>query len=119
MLKQNYIQTSVDNENEKFFSFKTECDCYAHDLSIILEKEKDVNCISLVFYDKVYIGEDYDCGNWFKKLIFRIKCAFSCLFNDGFEIEHGFIFKGKDHLIQFQKYLNERIDLILKDKDCK
>ena len=112
MLKQTYIQTSVDNEKENYFSFKTECDCYAHDLSIILEK--DVNCISLTFYDKIYIGEYYDCGNWFKKLIFRIKCAFKCLFNDGFEIEHGFVFKGKEHLIQFQKYLNKRIDLILK-----
>lgn len=119
MLKQTYIQTSIDNEKENYFSFKTECDCYAHDLSIILEKEKDVNCISLTFYDKVYIGEDYDCENWFKKLIFRIKCAFKCLFHDGFEIEHGFIFKNKDHLIQFQKYLNERIDIILKNKENK
>lgn len=112
-MKSNFIQTSIDDKTNNFFSFKTECDCCAHDLSVIIDKDETL--IEMTLYDKVYIGEDYITRNWFRKLMFKFKCAFKCLFCDGFEIEHGFIFKGRDHLKQFQKYMNERIDFILKD----
>lgn len=120
-MKETYIETSliVNKNNEKFFSFKSECSCFSHDLKIQLRKDDNPEIISLSFYDDVYISEDYDCGNWFKKLIFKIKCAFKCLFCDGFEIEHEFVFKGKKHLKQFQDYFNEAANEILKDYNKK
>ena len=117
-MKDNYVQTCTSNVNEvlgdKYYSFKTECGCFSHDLQVHLEKNTLSESIEMTLYDNVYIGEDYDYGNWFKNILFRLKCAWKCLFRDGFEIEHAFVFKGDEHLRQFQQYFNERANEILK-----
>lgn len=116
-MKDNYVQTCTssikESLGEKFYSFKSECACFSHDIKVHLDKPFD-GIIELSLYDNVYIGEDYDYGNWFKNILFRLKCAWKCLFRDGFEIEHGFVFKGEEHLRQFQQYFNERCNEILK-----
>ena len=113
-MQTNYIQSSL--ETNDYFSVKTECSCFAHDLIIVIDKD-DFNEPEMIFYDTVYIGEDLDTGHWWRTLWRRIKCAFKCLFSDGFEVEHGFIFKNREHVKQFQIYLNQRIEKILEDDD--
>ena len=116
-MKDNFVETCISkidvHSDDKFYSFKTECACFSHDLKVHLEKSKDHDIIEMTFYDDVYIGEDCDYGNWFKNILFRLKCALKCLFRDGFEIEHAFVFKGEEHLKQFQQYFNERTNEIL------
>ena len=116
-MKDNYVQTGISSVREelgeKFYSFKSECSCFSHDIKVQLDKSFD-GIIELSLYDNVYIGEDYDYGNLFKNILFRLKCAWKCLFRDGFEIEHAFVFKGEEHLRQFQQYFNERCNEILK-----
>lgn len=122
-MKDNFVQTctSCINESlgEKFYSFKTECACFSHDLQIHIDtlgyndKEK---IVEMIMYDQVYIGEDYDHDNFIKRFLFRLKNAWKCLFGDGFEIEHEFVFKGEEHLRQFQKYFNDRVNDILGNK---
>jgi hypothetical protein len=119
----NYIQTSYSEVNaitqEKFYSFKSECACFDHDLKICLERNDDpsmINVIQVTFYDKVWIGEDFEIidKSLFKRILFRIKLAWKCFVNGGFEVEHGFVFKDVEHLKQFQQYFNERANEILK-----
>lgn len=117
-MKDNFVETCTSRVDEhlgdKFYSFKTECACFSHDLQVHLEKTSNPDIIEMTFYDDVYIGEDYDYENWFKNILFRLKCAWKCLFRDGFEIEHAFVFKGEEHLRQFQQYFNDRCNEILK-----
>ena len=124
-MTETYIETSLDNVDkitgEKYFSFKSECSCFSHDLKIQLESNNlndDKNgkkIIEMTFYDDVWIGEDFDLysKSFLKRILFRLKLAWKCLFKDGFEVEHGFVFKGEKHLRQFQKYFNERANTIL------
>lgn len=116
-MKDNYVQTCIssvrDELGEKFYSFKSECSCFSHDIEVQLDKSSN-GTIELALYDDVYIGEDYNYENWFKNILFRLKCAYNCLFNKGIKIEHGFVFKGEEHLKQFQHYFNERCNEILK-----
>jgi hypothetical protein len=116
-MKDNYVQTCtssiIEELGENFYSFKSECSCFSHDIEVQLDKSSD-GIIELSLYDDVYIGEDYECSNILEKILFRLKCAWKCLFSDGFEIEHAFVFKGEEHLRQFQQYFNERCNEILK-----
>lgn len=113
-MEQKFVETSLEiNENDhKYFAFKSECKCFSHDLKI--ELENDGSIINVTFSDIVHIGQCYSCKTWYQKILFKIGCALKCLFNDGFEIEHDFIFKGEEHLRQFQKYFNDRANEILK-----
>ena len=119
-MKDNFVQTSTSfiNESlgEKFYSFKTECACFSHDLQVHIDTigHGDEKMVEMRIYDQVYIGEDYGHDKFIKRVLFRIKNAWRCLFGDGFEIEHEFVFKGEEHLRQFQKYFNDRVDEILK-----
>lgn len=119
-MKDNFVETCTSRIDEhlgdKFYSFKTECACFSHDLQVQLEKSKDPDIIEMTLYDDVYIGEDHDCSNILEKILFRLKCAWRCLFSDGFEIEHAFVFKGEEHLKQFQIYFNDRCNDILNVK---
>lgn len=124
-MKDNFVQTSTNLINEKlgdkFYSFKSECACFSHDLEVHLESlgHDEEKTIEMTIYDNVYIGEDYDCSNILEKILFKLRCAWKCLFRDGFKIEHGFVFKGEEHLRQFQEYFNDRVNEILKPIETK
>lgn len=121
-MKDNYVQTCTscirEELGEKFYSFKSECSCFSHDLQIHIDTlgYDDEKIVEMIMYDQVYIGEDYGNDNFIKKFLFRLKNAWKCLFGDGFEIEHEFVFKGEEHLRQFQKYFNDRVNDILEYK---
>lgn len=121
-MKDNYVQTSTnliyEKLGDKFYSIKSECACFSHDLEVHLETlgHDEEKIIEMTIYDDVYIGEDFEFENWLDKLLFRIKCSFKCLFGDGFKVTHGFVFKGEEHLKQFQIYFNDRCNDILNVK---
>lgn len=104
-----YIQKGTEMEN--YISFKTECGCFAHDLSVHFERnEKDKN-IELVLYDQVYFEEQCDQScSLFKRFLSRLKLAWKCLFDGYFQVEHGFVFKNNDHVKQFIDYINHCYD---------
>ena len=54
----------------------------------------------------MYIEEQYNCG-FFKRLWSRIKIACKILFKGYHEFSYEFCFKGKDHVDEFMKYMNE------------
>jgi hypothetical protein len=118
LMKENYVQTCLSKNDkssgDKYYSFKSECGCYSHDIHVSLEKIVKTNFIEMTISDKVYIGEYITNKNWFNKFLFRLKCAYKCLFKDGFEVEHDFVFKNEEHLKQFQQYFNERANNIQK-----
>ena len=104
-MKDSYFQTSLKLND--YISFKTECDCYTHDLTVILEKfEYDNSQIQLSLYDDIYVGENI-MDSWIKRMLFRIKTAWKCLTGKGISMEYGFIFKNKEHIEQFLAYLNQ------------
>lgn len=107
MEKESYCQLSLKDRN--FYSFKSECSCYSHDIAVIFEKDED-NFITLSLYDKVYLGENEKHPIWS-----RIKASLKLLFKGYFEVEHGFIFKGKEHVIDFMNYMNNGYNTVVKN----
>lgn len=105
MEKESLCQLSLKDKN--FYSFKSECSCFSHDISVFFEKEENSEMVSLSFYDKVYLGENTDRPFWS-----RIKAAFQILFKGYFEVEHGFIFKGKEHVDDFMQYMTNGYNTI-------
>lgn len=110
-MKEQYIQTCLVQDD--YISFKTECDCFAHDLHVTFEKDSEFGCISLSMEDKMYIEEDYR-GGFFKGLCSRIKIACKILFKGYYEFDYEFCFKGKEHVDEFMKYMNEAYEEINK-----
>ena len=103
-MKEQYIQTCVVSND--YISFKSECDCFAHDLHVTFEKDPEFNDISLTMEDKIFIEEQYECG-FFKRIWSRFKIACQILFKGYFEFDYGFCFKGKKHVDEFIKYMND------------
>lgn len=115
-IKEQHLQTSCVADD--FISFKSECDCFAHDLKIIFEKDKDFDFVSLSFEDTMYFDE-YTNGGFFSRIWFRIKMAFQFLFKGYVEFDYEFVFKNKDHIDEFMKYMNnsyKKINLNNQDK---
>lgn len=114
-MKEQYIQTSLVTDD--YISFKTECDCFAHDLHVTFEKNHEFNYISLSMEDKMFIEEQYNCG-FFKGVWSRIKIACRILFKGYYEFNYEFCFKGQKHVDEFMKYMNEAYKEI-KNEDTK
>lgn len=103
-MEEKNVQTSLILSD--YISFKTECDCFAHDLHVTFEKDSEFGCISLSMEDKMYIEEQYDCG-FFKGIWNRFKIACKILFKGYHEFDYEFCFKGQKHVDEFMEYMNE------------
>lgn len=103
-MKEQNIETSLILDD--FISFKTECDCYAHDLHVTFKKDPEYNDLSLSMSDKMFIEEQYNCG-FFKGVWSRIKIACQILFKGYYEFDYEFCFKGEKHVDEFMKYMND------------
>lgn len=101
-MKEQYIMTSYVTDD--YISFKTECSCYAHDMHVTFNIDED-NLISLSLEDKMYIDEYYDFP-FFKRIWYRIKTVCQILFKGYFDFDYQFVFKGKEHIDEFMKYMN-------------
>ena len=117
-MKEQYITTSLIMKD--YISFKSECRCMDHDLRVTFEKGV-LNHVSLTFEDKIYIIEQYNIS-FLKRLWSRIKIVFKILFKGYCEFDYQFIFKDKNHVDEFMKYMNDSYDEIkkeIKDEDQK
>lgn len=93
-------------ETPEYISFKTECDCFTHDLHVSIEKD-EFNFISLELRDNIYIQDITESHNPFVNFWKRIKIAWFVLIHGYYEIEYGFCFKGQEHFEDFVNYINK------------
>ena len=110
MKKQN-VQTSLVQDD--YISFKTECDCFAHDLKVTFEKDS-FGFYNLRMNDNIFFEEDFS-GGTFKRIYSRIKLSLTVLFRGYIEFDYEFVFKGKEHVEEFLDYMNEAYKEIRKN----
>lgn len=109
-VKKQYIITSLVTDD--YISFKSECDCFAHDLHVIFEKDK-YGFIGLTMEDQMYLDEDYEAC-FLKRIWKRFKVAWQILTKGYFEFDYQFGFKGSEHVEEFLKYMNDSYEEIKK-----
>ncbi len=103
-------------KDKDYYSFKTECSCFSHDLHVCFDNNEYGT--NLTLNDQVYIDEEFcSNSNIFKKIFTRIKYACKCLFSGGFDIEYSFYFKDKQHVSEFVEYINRGYKIINHEKE--
>lgn len=89
--------------------YRAACSCGDSkcDLTLELEKEKDIDMIFLNMYKNLYWSSHWKSDNFFKNKWIRIKAAFRMLFTGYIKIEETFMFKGDEQIDAFLDTLKE------------
>jgi len=102
------------NEFEGAIYYRASCSCGEPkcDLTIELEKEKDVDMICLNIYKNLYWSSHWQSDNFFKNMWIRIKGALKMLFVGYVKVEESFIFQGDEQINAFLDALKEGRDYL-------
>jgi hypothetical protein len=102
------------NEFEDAIYYRASCSCGEPkcDLTIELEKGKDVDMIFLNMYKTLYWSSHWQSDNFFETMWIRIKGALKMLFIGYVRVEESFIFQGDDQIDAFLDALKEGRDYL-------
>jgi poly-D-alanine transfer protein DltD len=93
--------------------YRASCDCGSSecDLTLELEKDKDVEMLFLNLY-KNLVWSSYWGSNdgWYVNLWRRIKCALTVLFTGYIKVEETFVFHDIEQIEHFINAINEGIE---------
>jgi len=102
------------HEFEDAVYYRASCDCGAShcDLTIELERDKEVDMIFMNMYKDVHWCSYWQADGFFKETWVKIKAALRILFNGHIKVEESFIFKGDDHIDAFLNAIKEGRDYL-------
>jgi len=101
------------HEFEDAIFYRASCDCGSPDcdLTLELEKDKELQMIFLNMYKNLSWSSYWGDGDiWYKNLWLRIKCALKVLFTGYIQVEESFIFKDIKQIEHFTNAINEGIE---------
>jgi len=101
------------HEFDEAIFYRASCDCGSPDcdLTLELEKDKDLQMIFLNLYKNLAWSSYWGSGDvWYINLWRRIKCALKILITGHIQVEETFVFRDIEQIEHFTNAINEGIE---------
>lgn len=95
--------------------FRAACHCNSEDcdMTLILEKDKEVHDITLSLHKDLHFAAHWnDDRKWYKNIWLRIKGALRILFTGHVKLEDYFLFGSKKQIQDFIKALESGMEIL-------